>query len=81
MSVTQAFLASQPEGAKDDSDEASLWREIEATSVLLADFVGGTHLWEALEVIVCKSDAGSRLDNWIHAQSNLPFEKCITVAG
>ena len=55
VSVTQAFLASQPEGPKDDTDEASLWREIEATSVLLADFVGGTHLWEALEVAYLQS--------------------------
>ena len=58
MSVTEAFLASQPEGPKDDSDEASLWREIEATSMLLADFVGGTHLWEALEVPICNSNFG-----------------------
>lgn len=49
VGLTEAFLASQPAGGEDGEGE-SLWREIQATSVLLADFVGGTHLWEALEV-------------------------------
>lgn len=50
VGLTEAFLASQPAGAGDDGEDDVLWREIAATSVLLADFVGGTHLWEALEV-------------------------------
>ncbi len=51
MSLTDAFLASQPPSEGEvDGEDGKLWQEIKGTTVLLADFVGGTHLWEALEV-------------------------------